>query len=463
MIRFCQAVLIATSAIGLALASAQAAEPASTAKKTNVLFIVADDLGCSLGCYGDPDVRSPNIDRLAARGMHFEHAYCQYPVCNPSRSSFLTGLRPDATKILENTIYFRDTLPSVVTLPQLFRENGYFTASLGKIFHDAASFPQDEKSWVEERHFKETPAGLRGERRNLTNGALDWCYWIAAEGSDEDQADGQIAAEAVRLIEAHRDGPFFLGVGFHKPHNPYSAPKRYFDLYPLDQVRLTRDPDDRTPDKQPAIPGGPYLAAFSKFTDHDQREFHRAYRAGISFMDAQVGKLLDTLERLGLWENTIVVFLGDHGYHQGEHGWWSKFTLFELCARAPLIVWAPGEQGMGKSTAGLVEFIDIYPTIAGLCGLEPPDELHGKSFRHLLDDPTRPGKPAAYTQMVRGKFMGRSVRTNRWRYTEWDGGSRGVELYDHTNDPLEYYNLAGDARHAVDVAEMKRLLRAGAP
>jgi iduronate 2-sulfatase len=464
-----RAALGAIAAMLLPTAEATAAGAAATAKKTNVLFIVVDDLRPSLGCYGDPEVKSPNIDRLSARGVRFDRAYCQYPVCNASRTSFLTGLRPDATGVFENKVPFRTKLPGVVTLPQLLREHGYFTAGLGKLFHqgldanDKPVFYQDRKSWVDCRNFEATPAGRRGEGRSLTGDELPWCRWLAAEGGDEDQPDGQAAAEAVRLLEAHRDGPFFLGVGFHKPHDPFIAPKRYFDLYPLDQIRLAHDPDDRTPDLPLALPKGANLDHFARFTDRERREFRRAYYAGISFMDAQVGKLLDALDRLGLWENTVVVLLGDHGYHLGEHGWWNKVTVFELSARPPLIVWAPGAKGMGRSTSGIVEFVDLYPTIADLCGLEPPSDLAGASFRPLLDDPSRPGKRAAYTQVMRGTLMGRSVRSDRWRYTEWDGGAQGVELYDHDVDPLEYHNLAADPQRAATVAELKQLLRSGTP
>jgi uncharacterized sulfatase len=458
-----RAVLALIAALGLPLSIVSAAEP----PRTNVLLIVTDDLRCSLGCYGDAAVQSPNIDRLAARGVRFGRAYCQYPVCNPSRSSFLTGLRPDTTGILDNAVALRTRHPDVVTLPQLFRENGYFTASLGKIFHTGfdengkQGFFQEAKSWVDCRNFDPTPTGLRGEGRNLTGGKLAWCRWLAAEGTDEDQSDGRNAAEAVRLLEEHRAGPFFLAVGFHKPHDPFNAPKKYFDLYPLDQISLHSEPADRTPDLQPAIPRANDFSVL--FTDQERREFKRAYQAGISFTDAQVGKLLDALDRLKLWDSTVVVFMGDHGYHLGEHGWWNKVTVFELCARAPLIVWAPGARGNGRGTAGIVEFIDLFPTLADLCGLTPPSSLQGTSFRPLLEDPSRPGKIAAYTQVVRGRFMGRSVRSDRWRYTEWDEGKQGVELYDHTSDPLEYHNLASDSQYATPLAAMKELLHARMP
>ncbi len=431
-------------------------------RRPNVLFIVADDLRCSLGCYGASDVKSPHIDRLATRGLLFERAYVQYPVCNPSRTSMLTGLRPDTTGILDNRTPLRRTHPDIITLPQLFRQNDYFTASIGKIFHSGLSRDGkralfvDPKSWVVQKSFKATKTGLRGEGRNLTAGKLRWCSWLSAEGVDEDQADGQNAAEAVRLIEEHRADPFFIAVGFHKPHDPFNAPKKYFDLYPLDEIQLVREPADRSPDLPLAIPN---IWNFTSFTDRERREFKRAYYAGTSFTDAQVGKLLDTLDRLDLWKNTIVLFMGDHGYHLGEHRWWNKVTVFELCSRTPLIVWAPGFAGMGKRTRGIVEFVDLFPTLADLCGLTLSLNLEGVSFRPLIADPSRSGKNAAHTQVRRGERMGRSVRTDRWRYTEWDEGRLGVELYGHPKDPVEYRNLAGRPEYADVEKRLKALLR----
>ncbi|CAN5171400.1 sulfatase [soil metagenome] len=434
--------------------------------KLNVLFIVADDLRCSLGCYGDPQVRSPNIDRLATKGLRFERAYCQYPVCNPSRSSFLTGKRPDTTRILDNQQSLRLQQPDVVTLPQLFRQHGAFTASLGKILHAGVDSQgkqvlfQDPKSFDDCRNFEATKTGKKGEGRNLTGGKLKWCSWLAAEGTDEDQPDGQIAAEAIKLLKSHREKPFFIGVGFLKPHDPFNAPKKYFDQYPLDKIKLSQEPDDRSVDLPLAIPN---KGDFAAFTDQERKEFRRAYFAGISFTDAQIGKLLDTLDQQKLWDNTIVVMMGDHGYHLGEHGWWNKATIFELCARTPLIVWVPGLKGMSQSTKGIVEFIDLYPTIAELSGLSPPMKMDGTSFLAMLKDPTKAGKKAAFTQVTRGKMMGRSVRTDRWRYTEWDEGRKGIELYDHNSDPLEYHNLASKPEHTPVLAELKTILQHGKP
>ena len=425
--------------------------------KRNVLFIAVDDLNHSLGCYGHSVVKSPNIDELAWRGVRFDRAYCQFPVCNPSRSSLLTGLRPDITGVLNNTTPFRSKLPEVITLPQLFRNHGYFTARLGKIFHGRAS-TDDPKAWDVTSDPKPTRRGQKGQGRNLTGGRVKWCRWLAAEGGDEDQPDGQVAAEAIRLLEQRGQSPFFLAVGFYKPHDPFIAPKRYFDLYPLERLKPPQDPSDRSPELPQAIASG-WKAEFNRFTNRERQEFMRAYYAGISFMDAQVGKIIAAMDRLRLWHNTTVVFFGDHGYHLGERGWWNKNTLFELSARAPLIVVTPDMKNPGVHCSRIVEFVDIYPTLADLHGLPAPGNLAGTSFKPLLNDPNLSGKKMAFTQVQRGRIAGRSVRTERWRYNEWDEGRQGVELYDHDNDPGEYYNLAHDPRHAQTITELKKLLR----
>jgi iduronate 2-sulfatase len=435
----------------------RSSKPGGSQSKPNVLFIVVDDLNNSLGCYGHSVVKSPNIDRLAARGIRFSRAYCQFTICNPSRTSFLTGLRPDSTGILNNTTPFRSKLPDAVTLPQLFRKNGYFTARVGKVFHSAKNM-DDPQAWDVTSEPKGTLLGKKGQGRNLTGGRVRWCRWLAAEGDDEDQPDGQVAAEAIHLLEQHRRGPFFLAVGFHKPHDPFIAPKRYFDLYPLERLRPPKDPPDRSAELPQAIASG-WKAEFDRFTDRERREFMRAYYAGISFMDAQLGKIIAALDRLELWHNTIVVFFGDHGYHLGERGWWNKNTLFELSARAPLIMVTPESKTAGKDCSRIVEFVDIYPTLADLCELPPPVNLEGTSFKPLLDDPELTWKKTAFTQVQRGGIAGRSVRTERWRYTEWDQGRQGVELYDHNTDAGEYYNLARDPRHTQTISKLRKLLR----
>jgi uncharacterized sulfatase len=447
----------------LVVATLTVVAPAPAATKPNVLLVVVDDLACVLGCYGHPLAKSPATDALAKRALHFERAYCQYPVCNPSRTSMLTGLRPDSTGVLDNQTHLRKTLPKAVTLPQLFRAGGYTTVSLGKIFHrgltmeDTRPEMDDAASWDVRRYFHSTPTGLKGEGRNMTGGKHAWCRWVAAEGGDEDQPDGQIAAEAVQIIEKKADKPWFLAVGFHKPHDPFIAPKKYFDLYPLDRLPVHRPPEGRATPPAPAVGRG---WDFS-LTDRERREFLRCYLACVSFMDAQLGKVLAALTRSKRWGDTVVVFVGDHGYHLGEHGWWNKNTLFELSARVPMMVWAPGMKAAGKTTIALVEMVDIYPTLADFCGVAAPAGLEGKSFRPLLDEPDRKWKQAAFTQVQRGKFAGRSVRTDRWRYTEWDGGARGVELYEPAKDPAGYFNLAEKPEYAETVKELKKLLAGG--
>ncbi|MCH7226600.1 sulfatase [Haloferula sp. A504] len=435
----------------------------------NVLFIAIDDLRTELGCYGVEEVSSPHIDRLAGKGMLFRRAYVQYPVCNPSRSSFLSGLRPNETGIVSNTVPFRKELPDLVTLPQAFRRNGWYTAGIGKIFHlgmDPKGRPalfQDPASWD---HFFDKlngapRIGRTGEGRNLTDGRLKWCEWRAAEGGDPAQPDWLNTTEALRVLEDHADKPFFIALGLHKPHDPFIAPKEYFERYPEGSTRLADPPADRSPREPLAIPND---RDFAHFTDTERREFKRAYQACVSFADAQVGRILEAMDRLELWEDTIVVLVGDHGYHLGEHDWWNKVTVFELGARAPMIIWAPGSGAMGKETSAIVEFIDLYPTLMELASLQAPHPLSGTSLRPILENPAHPGKQAAYTQVNRGKKVGRSVRTDHWRYTEWGpSGAHGIELYRHPEDPGEYYNLATAEKHAATRAKLKELLDAVLP
>jgi uncharacterized sulfatase len=450
-------------ALGAGVSVARAAEPP---EQPNVLFIVADDLNCDLGCYGHTVVKSPNIDRLAATGVRFDRAYAQYTVCNPSRTSFLTGLRPTTTKIMDNATHFRKTLPDAVTLPELFRKNSYEAIGLGKVFHrglspdDAKKEMDDPKSFDRVFYGKTTSAGNKGKGRNLTGGALPWCRWLAAEGADSEQADGQLAAEAVKLLGERREKPVFLAVGFYRPHDPFQSPKKYFDLYDASKFDLPKSPDGYKPPYPLSLGGGAFNDAFAKFTDKERREFLHAYYAGVSFVDAKVGRLLDALDKNKLAENTIVVFLGDHGYELGVRNWWNKNTLFERSCRTPLIVRVPGAKGNGKAASALTEFIDLYPTLADLCDLKDvPKQLEGASIRTLLDDPSRKHKEAALTVIKRGAVMGRSVRTVKYRYTEWDDGKKGAELYDHTADPGEWVNLANSPEMAKTRGELSALIK----
>ena len=279
-------------------------------------------------------------------------------------------------------------------------------------------------------------------------------------GKDEEHTDGRVATQAIELLEKHKDAPFFLAVGFYKPHCPYVAPQKYFDLYPLEEITLPAvAPDFEKSALAPALASTKPWPWFGVTRDQT-RVAKQAYYAAISFVDAQIGRVLDALDRLGLRENTLVVFWSDHGYHLGEHGLWMKMSCFEESARVPLIVAPPAAKSAGKACVRTVELLDLYPTIADLAGVTPPKDLQGASLRLLLEDPGSDWKRPAFTQVQRGAFPGHSVRTERWRYTEWDRGTRGAELYDHTNDPGELRNLATDPRHARTVAEIKALLKA---
>ncbi len=427
----------------------------------NVLFIIVEDLKNVMGCYGNPLVQTPNLDRLARRGMIFDRAYCQYPVCNPSRTSFLTGLRPDTTKILDNRVPWNTHIKDQITLPRLFKNNGYSTIGMGKIFHGKKEH-DDREAWDINLDFRQTPTGGRGEGRNMTGGHIKWCRWLAAEGTDEDQPDGQIAARAVDVLEQLHDRPFFLALGFHKPHDPFEAPKKYFDLYPLESLMPPVMPENRSP-KEPYMIGSSWAAVFKEFALRDQREFLRSYYAGVSFTDAQIGKVLDELDRQDLWNETVVVFVGDHGYNLGEYDWWNKAVLMEDSARIPMIVVVADETRPNVRCDQFVEMVDLYPTLADLCGLAAPADLEGVSFRALLSQPDKLWKKAAFTQVQRGDIVGRSVRTKRWRYNEWTrkGEILAKELFDHASDPQEYRNLASIDDFRVTCQELGQLLRTG--
>jgi uncharacterized sulfatase len=421
------------------------------AKPVNVLFIAIDDLA-------NDCPSTPHIDRLAASGVRFDRAYNQIPLCNPSRASVLTGRRPDATQVYDLDRHFREALPDAVTLPQLFRQNGWFTARVGKIYHYdvpngiGTDGLDDKPSW----QLVVNPTGRDvTDEKLITNptpqkpvsAALSW---LAAEGTDEEQTDGMIATEAIQLLEKHRDEPFFLGVGFFRPHTPFVATKKYFDLHSLDSIRLPEAPaDDRSDIPAAAFAHNNPIPHYG-LDELTCRQALQAYRASVSFVDAQIGRVLDALDQLKLTDNTIVVLWSDHGYHLGEHlGIWQKRTLFEESARAPLIIRAPGAKGNGHTCHRIVEFIDIYPTLADLASLTPPASLDGRSLRPLLNDPAQKWDSLAITQILRpaddrlpAQVMGRSLRTERWRYTEWNEGANGLELYDHDEDPHEFRNLA---------------------
>ncbi len=455
------------------ITSLPAAAVLKAARRPNVLFIVADDLNNDLGCYGHPVVRSPHIDALARRGVVFERAYCQFPLCQPSRVSFLSGRYPETTKVWSLDTPTRQYLGDTILLPEHFRRQGYFTAHAGKIFH-TGDHAEDARSWDEElREFGKSPPKEAVLESGTAAGPEGHTFeWAVLRSKDEETPDGLVAHKAVEWMEkAVRAGkPFFVGAGFRRPHAPYAAPKKYFDQYVLERIPLPATPADHAGRLLPAAinldpPHRPLLP-------EEVRRFRLAYWASVSFMDAQVGVLLEGLTRLGLWESTVVVFLSDNGYHLGDHGGlWHKNTLFEESARIPLIIYAPGMPGNGRRSQSLVELVDLYSTLAELCALPPPEGIEGVSLVPLLNDPSRPWKKGAFTVASRGEkreadpspvaYLGRSVRTERWRYNEWDEGRRGAELYDHRTDPGELRNLAGDPRHASLRERLHRLLRAG--
>lgn len=481
-----------TRAILVALSGIVAGPPATAADRPNVLMIAVDDLRPDLGCYGYPAAKTPNIDRLAARGVVFTRAYCQQAVCSPSRTSLMTGRRPDATQVWDLKTHFRAALPECVTLPEYFTQHGYHAAALGKIYH--RNF-EDGRSWSEPHWY---PSGL-----TVDTDPADWTARmvsrfgpgvaeydadtvLAASGKgpatvvshkdDDELPDGFTAAEAERRIAALASGdkPFFLAVGFSKPHLPFVAPKAYWDLY---------DPDSIPPPRIDHLPAGA-----PEFAGHVNGEIHQytgipagnpippdiartlrhGYHACISYIDAQVGRLLDAIDRHGLADDTVIVLWGDHGWQLGDHGLWHKHTNFELATRSPLIVTAPGIAA-GRSSAAVVEFVDVYPTLVDLCGLPPAAEVEGVSLRPLLLDPAGSVKPVAISQYPRGRskgagvpLMGYSLRDERWRLTVWreDGTARVIatELYDELNDPDETVNVASRPEMAAVIDRLSQHL-----
>ena len=425
--------------------------------KYNVLFIAIDDLRPLLGCYGYPEMHTPNIDALAERGTLFNRAYCQFPVCNPSRASVLTGLRPDTVGVYDNFAYFRNTVPEVVTLPQHFKAHGYHTRSVGKITHGPNAL-LDELSWSNPiwREF------WRSIDKTMNPS------WQALDVADSELEDGRIANAAVEVLEEIKDREFFLAVGFNKPHLPFYAPRKYFDLYP--PQTFTAPVDSSLPQDAPGIASNPKglkayqdISKYPPFDDEKTVELIRAYAATTSYVDAQVGQVLNQLDTLGLTENTIVVFWGDHGFHLGEHGLWRKNTLFEDSVRSPLIVSVPGQTSPNTKTNALVELVDIYPTLCDMCQLPIPTELEGISMVPVIEQPTYPWKTAAFSQLERGSNIhGHSMRTRQYRYTEWgQNGRRGVELYDYETDPGETVNIAGRPENAELVSHLSERLHAG--
>ncbi len=437
----------------------------------NVLFIIVDDLTTALSCMGEPQVHTPHMDALAARGVRFDHAYTQFALCNPSRCSFLTGCYPERTKVFDLVTSLRGGLPEEMTLPQHFKDNGYVTGRIGKVFHvpdpntkldvemgaplnkDTALF-EDAKAANDP---DDKPRGTaKGEGFNRA--------WAASSKADTEFTDYQIASDAMSTLEQFKGKPFFLAVGFIRPHTPYVAPKPFFDAIDKSKLMLPpfyRDGGENVSKLPPsALRANNNVFRYADPSLDEAREATQAYLAATGFVDAQVGRVLARLKELHLEENTIVVLTGDHGYHLGEHGLWAKQTLFERGTHVPLVVAAPGVKPGVRD--GLVEQVDIYPTLCDLAALPKPKHLQGRSLKPMLDDPNAKGKQVAISTMVstRTKLTGHSVRTDAFRYIRWDEGRGGEQLYDLRSDPDELHNLAALPSQAERMARMRQRLAA---
>ncbi len=464
--------------VALVIGAFTATSSPAAPKRPNVLFIMADDLRVELGCFGSQAL-TPNIDRLAKRGVRFDRAYCQQALCNPSRSSMLTGQRPDSTRIWCNSIHFRDLNPDVVTMPELFKSAGYTTRDVGKIFHNwHTEVHGDRRSWSapEYMHYanhgndKPQVLGPTPPDESTTKGCQ------RCDVADDAYFDGRVANEAVRVMGEIKNDPFFLAVGFWKPHSPMNAPKRYWDLYDrselpkLDGRRPVGAPDIAFHQSTELKGTGPTQ---HDYTADEAAEVRHGYYANIAYLDTQLGKVLDALDEHKLTDSTVIVFCSDHGYQLGEHSLWGKTSCFELDARVPLIIALPDGKNGGARSEALVELLDLYPTLAALCGLSPSTQLQGSSLVKVLDDPTATVKRAAFSQHPRPAYydrtekgspdaMGCSVRTSRVRYTEWRAWDNGEivarELYDHVGDPNETRNAVDAPEMADALAEAKSLL-----
>jgi arylsulfatase A-like enzyme len=482
---------------------ATAALIASAADRPNVLFIAVDDLRPELGCYGSDYIKSPNIDRIARAGMVFERAYCQQAVCSPSRSSVMTGTRPDTTKVWDLDTHFRVAIPDVVTLGQHFKNNGYFVQGMGKIYHsgfdDPPSWsvpwqnpqapmyalpenvklsnrkPQGEPDGEPDKPAKgKSQAAPKKDTRAGTRGPAFEC----ADVPDNTFIDGKVAELAVKTLQeiSQKKQPFFLALGFIRPHLPFVSPKKYWDLYDPAKIQLARNPFRPKDAPDYAIAAGGELRTYhgtpkGSVPPEFARQLKHGYYAAISYTDAQIGRVLDELDRLGLRENTVIVLWGDHGWKLGEHDAWCKHSNCENDANAPLILSVPHTKTAGQHSRALVEFVDIYPTLADVAGLSLPKHLEGVSLKPLLEDPSQPWKTAAFSQYPRsqqGGLMGYSMRTDRYRFTVWVNRKDhskvdAIELYDHHTDPQENQNIANRPENAALVEKLMAQWKKGWP
>ena len=455
-------------------------------RKPNVLLIICDDLNTHVSTSGYRHIKTPAFDHLADEGMTFHRAYCQYPVCGPSRASFLSGLYPQSTGILDNQTDIKTSRPGTASLPQQFKESGYWTGAVGKVFHNSKTDPGGI-AWDEALRFKNdempmvTPLRKKFEieHGSITEGKSrrlwkDFYPTIAKQTMDQrpgwgptglkdnQHKDGKNARQIANWIENEKygDQPFFMACGIQKPHVPFLAPNKYFAMYPPEDLVFTPATLEfwkQAPEIAQTKRYEGFGFQFGKRNDSRRREFMQAYHACISFIDAQIGIIFDALKRSGHWEDTIVVLTSDHGYLLGEKFMWGKVMLFEMCDRVPLVIRAPGQTRPGSISEGLVELVDLFPTLAELCYIEAPEELQGTSLVPMLRDPEKPGKQVAYTVVMRGPTPGKAIRTDRWHYNSWP--NRSEELYDLQNDPHENRNLADQAAHKKTLKLVRRLLK----
>ena len=424
-------------------------------KKLNVLFIIADDLNCDIGVYGNKVVKTPNIDRLIENGTLFLNAHCQYPLCGPSRASFMTGMYSNQTKMTKNNIFLRNTVPDVITIGQRFRQQGYQSVRIGKIFHydnpstigtsgidDIYSWDQTINPYGRDK-IEEYKINTLSPRRY--GGTLSW---MASDGVDEEQTDGIGASEAIKKLEnfSNTGEKFFLAVGFFRPHTPFVAPKKYFDLYSIEDIEIPKSSPDYL--RTIPIPAAKSVRAKKNQINLEEdlaKEIKQAYYATISFVDAQVGRIINKLKQTGLDKNTIVVFTSDHGYHMGEHGHWQKQTLFNNATKVPLIINVPGEDYTSKISKSPVELIDIFPTLMDLTNIITPSHVVGQSLKPIIENKSSDVRKNALTRWSNGY----SIMTDRFRLTKWDiNGDFQYELYDHKFDEQELNNLALDSSYS---------------
>ncbi|MDD7986562.1 sulfatase [Lentisphaera marina] len=450
--------------------------------RLNVLMIVSDDLNDYIKAYGDPQAVTPNVDKLLSMGTQFNKAYCQYPVCGPSRASFLSGLYPESSLVIDNTQYLRDVNPQADNMLEHFRNNGYWTGAAGKIFHSKFGMMEKGISLDEYEAFEnaENPQRLLLKKRwesegkpgdfkayynkNKVRDQADLVLGYGTELSDDQHGDGRNARRVAQWIKTNAAGdkPFFMACGIVKPHTPFYAPKKYLDLYPKDKLIFDDVPEDDWSNR-PKIAGVKRYEAFRGklgVNDRENRKYYlQSYLGCISFMDAQVKVLVDALKESGQMDNTVIVFMSDHGFQIGEHFMYGKVTLFEECARVPFGIVYPGNPGAGKQTDSLAELIDVYPTLVDLCQLpQPSHELQGKSLVPVTKDTSHQVRSEAYTVVQRGKLMGRAIRKDSWVYAHW-GSDKDVELYNMDKDPNQYNNLAKNPEHSKILKKTEQVLK----